>query len=304
MFGRTVTIALLLAILVPASLAQGQVRARESRGGTAQAAEETPLFEIRGLFDAGFRWRDATGNADKYREDLNYRTGPRLFNVDLSLSPTENGAVDLVNIYANQLGDPYESLGLTVKKYDSFTFRFRRNTSAYFYRDTFLPLEDVDPNKSNGGDFHHFDFDRTNDRINFDMRVGQRGKVFVAFNRQTRLGNSTTTLDISRDEFEFDRPLEEVKNDYTVGFQAALDKVSVYFDQTYRDYENDVRIFLPGASLGEEPTNATELFFYDQLTPFDFTMPQTNREGERATQSPAHGDRGLYLQRPECRFLA
>ncbi len=266
---------MLLLAAIPSGLAYAQVRATESGSRAAQASEETRLFEIRGLFDAGFRWTDVTGNNDKYREDLNYRTGPRLFNVDLSLAPTENGVVDLVNIYANQLGDPYESLALTVKKFSRFNFRYRRHTSAYFYRDIILPVEASDPNKSNGGDFHHFNFDRVNDRIDFDMRVGQRGKAFLAFNRQTRLGDSTTTRDISRDEFELDQPISEIKNDYTVGFQQAWDTVSVYVDQTYRDFENDVRLFLPGASLGENQEDAAELFFYNQLTPFDFTMPQS-----------------------------
>ena len=238
-------------------------------------SSDMPLFEIRGLFDAGVRVSDVSGNEDKYREDLNYGTGMRLFNVDLSLSPNGDGPIDLLEVYANQLGDPFESLGLTLKKHGGFNFRFRRNSSTYFYRDLFLLPEDSDGSKSNGGDFRHFNFDRVNDRVDFDMRVGQRGKVFVGFNRQTRAGDSTVVLDVSRDEFEMDKPLNEVKNDYTVGFQTALDKVSFYVDQTYRDYENDGRTFLPGASLGEIEDNSSELFFYEQLLPFDFTMPQT-----------------------------
>ena len=277
---RTLNIVLVFTTCLAPALAVAQDRSREpaasaQASGQAQADADAPLFEIRGLFDAGFRWRDVGGNDAKYREDLNYSTGPRLFNVDLSLSPTELGAVDLVNIYANQLGDPFESLGLTVKKFDSFTFRFRRNSSVYFYRDITLPHALADVSKSNGGDFRHFNFDRVNDRVDFDFRVAPRGKVFFNFNRQTRLGESTTVFDVSRDEFELDRPLDEVKNDYVVGFQAALDTVSFYFDQTYRDYESDGRVFLPGASLGENRDNATELFFYEQLLPFDFTMPQS-----------------------------
>ena len=167
-----------------------------------------PLFEIRGLFDAGVRVSDVSGNEDKYREDLNYGTGMRLFNVDLSLSPNGDGPIDLLEVYANQLGDPFESLGLTLKKHGGFNFRFRRNSSTYFYRDLFLLPEDSDGSKSNGGDFRHFNFDRVNDRVDFDMRVGQRGKVFVGFNRQTRAGDSTVVLDVSRDEFEMGQAVE------------------------------------------------------------------------------------------------
>lgn len=265
----------LTVMLATASTVDGQTTAA-SGVETTQQDDDRSLVEVRGLFDAGVRWRGVSGNEDKYREDLNYGTGPRLFNADLTFAPRENEAVDIVSLYTTQLGDPYESLGMTITKYGGFTFRFRRRTSAYFYRDTILPVELSNPNQSDAGDFHTFDFERTNDRIAFDVRLGRRSKVFVAFNRQTRQGNSTTTLDISRDEFELDRPLSEVKNDYTVGFQTALEKVSFVVDNTYRDYDNDVRLFLPGASIGENPDNLTELFFYEQLTPFDFTMPQTS----------------------------
>lgn len=242
---------------------------------TQQENNSDSAFALRGLFDAGIRWSDVSGNNAKYREDLNYGTGPRLFNLDLSLSPTGDGPVDVAQVFAHGLGDPYESLGFTLKKFDRFTLRYRRNTSAYFYRDTTLPVEEASVSASSAGDFHHFGFDRQNDRLGFEFKVAPRSKAFFNFNRQTRLGSSTTTLDISRDEFELDQPLNETKNDYTVGLQTAWPRVSFYLDHTYRDYENDRRIFLPGASVGENPADSTETFFYEQLLPFDFTMPQT-----------------------------
>lgn len=265
---------LLAALVIALSPLVTHAQEPERESPPSPDADEAPVFEIDGSFDAGFRWRDIGGNEDRYRQHLNYGTGPRLFNLDLSMTPTNSGAVDLVNIYSSGLGDPYESIGLTVKKFDGFNFRFRRNTSAYFYRDMLVAPDQIDPDKSNG-DFRHFDFDRTRDRIDFDMRVARRTKAFVRFNRQTRTGDSATVFDVSRDEFELDRPLSEIKNDYTVGFQTAFDKASFYVDQTYRDYESEGRIFLPGASVGENSENLTELFFYEQLLPFDFTMPQT-----------------------------
>jgi hypothetical protein len=280
----------LIAMLRPAVLALGvlivsgaldvataQPRAAEEAATTAQDSEAASPFNVEGRFDVGFRWSDSSGNEDKFFEDLNYRTGPRLFDLDLSVTPTNEGAFDLLRVDASGLGDPFQSFGVTLKQHGKFNFRFRRNESQYFYRDTLVPHDLADIDKSTGGDFHTFDFNRVNDVIDFDVKFGRRADVFVKFNRQTRLGESTTTLDISRDEFEFDRPLDETKNDYTVGVQLYFDRASVYFDQTYRDYETDNRLFLPGASLGENaaPDDPTELFFYEQLLPYDFTMPQS-----------------------------
>ena len=277
MLRQALLVAAALLVVPPSGAVFAQDRAHAEAAGMVQGSDPPSPFAVAGRFDLGFRWTDSSGNESKYFEDLNYRTGPRLFDVDLNVTPTDDGAFDVLNIDAHGLGDPFQTFGITLKRYGYFNFRFRRNESQYFYKDTLLTPDLADIGKSTGGDFHMFDFSRTNDVIDFDFNVGRRAKAFVKLNRQTRLGESTTTLDIARDEFELDRPLDETKNDYTVGFQVSLDQASVYFDQTYRDYQSDGRLFLPGASLGENTASddPTELFFYEQLLPFDFTMPQS-----------------------------
>ena len=264
-----------LVLLTFAHAASAQDRASTDAAATTQESDMSSPFAVAGRFDLGFRWTDSTGNESKYFEDLNYRTGPRLFNVDLNVTPTDQGAFDVLNIAANGLGDPFQSFGVTVKQYGRFNFRFRRNESAYFYKDTLLTPQLASIDQSSGGDFHTFDFNRTNDLIDLDLMFGRRAKMFVTLNRQTRIGEATTTLDVARDEFEFDRPIDETKNDYSVGFQLSFDNASVFFDQTYRDYRSQGRTFLPGASLGENTDDLAELFFYERLLPFDFTMPQS-----------------------------
>lgn len=241
--------------------------------GTSESTA-TP-FRVEGGFDFGYRALETTGNKDKYFEDLNLRSGPRLFNLDLRIVPVASDVFDLLNVDASNLGDPFQSFGVTLKKYSQFNFRFRRNESAYFYRDTLVPHELANIRGSTGGDFHTFNHRRVDDQIDFDFDVSRRAEVFVKVNRWTRVGESTTTLDIQRDEFELDRPLDEVKNDYTVGFQWKFDNASLYFDETYRSFQSSGRTFLPGASFGENTTDSAELFFVEQLMPFDYEMPQS-----------------------------
>lgn len=245
-------------------------RADETRDAEGKA------FLVQGGFDAGFRLTDTNGNRDKYFEDVNIRNGPRLFNLDLNVTPVNDAPFDLLNVYGSNLGgDPFESFGVTLKKHSAFNFRYRRTKSAYFYRDTLVPHDEASVSASNAGDFNTFNFDRTREQIDFDFHLADRTKAFVHLNRQGRVGESTTVLDLSRDEFELDQPLDQVNNDYTVGFQTDLGKVSLYVDETYREYRSAGRTFLPGASLGENPAGNTEMFFFEQLLPFDFEMPQT-----------------------------
>lgn len=275
MLARRITYTLTVWIC-SAVLATAQQPPASSAPTGATQDQALPALDVRGTFDLGFRWTDTDGARRKYREDVNLRTGARLFNLDLQIRPSGGQFFDVVSLTGDHLGgDPFETFAVRAQRFGRFTFEYRRHRSEYFYQDLLLPHDQADVRLSSGGDFHTFDFERTNDRFRFDVQATDRVRAFVDFNHQSRVGESATTLDISRDEFELDQPMEQRKNDATVGVQLTFDRVSVYADQTVRDYESDGHLFLPGASAGENPTNATELFFFDQRLPFDFTMPQS-----------------------------
>jgi len=272
------TLLALVALPVPMWAAE-----TESAVPPAVQEEEPPMgipsvpFMVTGDFDVGYRWVDSNGNENKYREDLNYQSGPRLFNFNMDISPVGSSFFDLANFYASHLGgEPFEYLGVTVHKFGAYKFDYRRNRAQYFYHDTVLAVEDAgDPASARAGDFHTFNFDRTTDIFDLDVDVNDMWNVFVKGWRTARKGESTTTLDWSRDEFEVDKPLDWHNNTTAVGFEAKAEKVSVYFDQTWRDYEDDGRQFAPGRTLGEDPGDATILDSFHQLLPYSFEMPQT-----------------------------
>jgi len=238
------------------------------------AADEEKM-KVSGNFEFGYRYVDVNGNIDKYYEDLNIRKGPRLLTLNIDILPSEKYKkyFDLFNLYASTIGgDPFESYGFTLKKHGFFNFRYGHRKATYFYKDTILPHDLAYYIITNGGDFHTFSFERNFDNLYFDVRFLERAKFFVSFDRQQKVGESTTTIDISRDEFEFDRPLEELKTEYRGGIQVNLDKVDFYLEGSYRDFENNSRLFLPGYSEGENPSY-TELFSFELMAPYEFTMP-------------------------------
>jgi hypothetical protein len=251
------------------------------------SADEENKLKLKGNFEIGYRYVDISGNDNKYYEDLNIRKGPRLLDLNFDILPSGNYKkyFDLLNVYASTIGgDPFESYGFTLKKFGAFNFRYGNRKATYFYQDTILPPSLADVSTTTGGDFHHFSFNRKFDDLYLDIRLSERAKIFVAFDRQQKTGESTTTLDISRDEFEFDKPIHELKTEYKTGLQVNLDKVDFYLEGSYNDYENDSRVFLPGFSLGENTTNTTEASFSELLAPYDFTMPMfTARINARPT---------------------
>jgi hypothetical protein len=237
------------------------------------AAQEDGAFT--GSFQIGFRSVDVDGSPSKYSEDINLEDGPRLFRFDIDYIPADEMRkfADKVSIDINNFGgDPFETLSVSVEKFGRYDFDYDRRKSNYFYNDVILPIELAgDPALALAGDFHHFDFDRVHDRANFKVWFGDNATFNFGLNRYTRKGESTTTLDIGRDEFEFDKPIDESLNDYLGSLQYSWDKVTLVLEERYRQFDNVVELFLPGRSLGEDPVDATILDFYFSNQPYDYT---------------------------------
>lgn len=243
--------------LAPAAVAQGD-------GGS-----------FGGRIVLGFRSVDVGGAATKYREDLNLHDGPRLMDLDFDFTPegTARSFVDRIQLDVDDLGEsPFATLRLAVDKFGKYRFSYDRWESEYFYQDVILPPELANVRLSSGGDFHHFDFERVRDRAALDVTLSPRAKLAFGFDRFAKRGESTTTLDLSRDEFELDKPIDERLFQYRAAFQYSWDKVTLVVDERYSEYENLYSIFLPGFSEGENlpPANLTtlEFFFLDQ--PYDY----------------------------------
>lgn len=240
-----------------------------------------------GSFQLGFRSVDSSGRSEKFREDINLEDGPRLFQLDLELVPVAGGRrfADRIELEIdNYGGDPFETLSFRVRKRQNYNFRYQRRKSDYFYEDLILPLELSTPALSDGGDFHHFDFTRVHDDADLRIDLSDAARLNLGFDRYTRNGISTTTLDVQRDEFELEKPIDESWFEYRAGVEYSWDKVTLAIDETYREFDSFSELFLPGQSLGEDPEDATilDLFFLDQ----PYTL-ETNQHAARLVARPS-----------------
>jgi hypothetical protein len=235
---------------------------------TPATAQDDASFS--GSFSIGFRTVDVGGNEDKYREDYNREDGPQLFNLNFEyLAGDDVEFVDRFDLDVNNLGDNFETIHLGARKFGQYNFRYDRRKSNYFYHDIIVPHDLANVRLSTGGDFHTFNFDRVQDSAQLDITINPASKVYFGFDRFTKVGESTTTLDIQRDEFEMDRPIDETFANYTAGFQYSWPKVTLVLEEQFQDYENAYEIFLPGFSLGENATNAATLDFFFLDQPYD-----------------------------------
>ena len=224
----------------------------------------------------GYRDVDTSGDETKYEQHINLENGARLFDLGLVYeeSPAgQNPAVmpERIEVDAYGIGgDPFASVGIDARRYGVYQLRYQHSSSDYFYEDLLLRPEDVSAVQVTGGDYHHFDFERERDTLDFEVDLSDRASFDLGFSRHRKQGDSTTVLDIEREEFELDEPIDEELYSWDLGFRYAWDKVTLMLTERWHDYDNDSSAFLPEFSTGSSPGAPTQLddYFLDQ--PYGF----------------------------------
>jgi len=265
---------LLAAALVVCVVVSGSLRAGEEKKDDRQFS---------GSFMMGYRMVDTDGVFTKYKEDINLEKGPRLFHFNLHFTPSGDlkklfDTMD-VRVY-NFGGDPFESFGIDVQKYGTYKFQFDRRKSAYFYSDIWT-----------AHDYHTFDFDRIQDVGMLKVWLGKQAHAYIDFNRFTKKGNSVTTFDFNRVEFEFDKPIEETSQEIAVGLDYSGKKFSIAVEERILEYDNVNSLFLPGYEDGGPGARyPSAMYLYTLNMPYDM---EGNTHSFRFSARPF---KGLFLR--------
>ena len=230
-----------------------------------QAQDDSKKFT--GNFSIGYRSVDTEGALSKYKEDINLTDGVRLFNFNLHYSPGETlqNLFDSLDLRMYNLGgDPFETFSLSVQKYGTYTFQYDRKKSTYFYEDMF---------EAGGSlyDLHSFDFDRISDSGSLKVTLHKNANVYFNFDKYTKEGESITTFDLNRIEFEFDKPIREESKSIAVGVDLHVKGYSILAEGKWMEYSNDNSLFLPGfedGGAGARYPSSLSMFVLNQ--PYDF----------------------------------
>lgn len=246
-------------------------------------AQEQPK-NLYGKFMFGYRFVDTSGAAERYKQDINLDDGLRLFNLNLQIMPNETfkSLFDRIDINMYNLGgDPYETFRLAIQKTGKYHFQYDRRKSNYFYADQY---------ETDGGQLYNpftFDFDRTMDSFLVKLWLHKYVDVYVNFDRYSKKGDSTLTLDLNRIEFEFDKPIEEIYKQFAIGVDFHLKNFTFVFEERVMDYTNTNSYFLPGAADGGEGARyPSALNFFNMNQPYDLktythTFKATGRAFDR-----------------------
>ena len=240
--------------------------------GTA-SAQESDTEQFAGRVEIGYRAVDVGGEEGKYRQHIGLDDGPRLFGLGFAFRPSGDlqERVDRIDFNLDSVGgEPFESFRFNARKAGAYEFRYDRRKSDYFYEDIILPTALADHSLDNEGDISSFDFERIRDAASVKVMLTPDANINVGFDRYTKQGVRTLPIDIQRDVFEFEQPISERLEDFSVGFDYTWPKATLYLEEQFQRFESDGEIFTPGANPGLNPDNASSLDFFFLNQPYEF----------------------------------
>src|SRR5687767_14282222 len=241
----------------------------DSSGTPTESGEAAGDYTVISSVEFGYRGMSVVGDHNKYQSDLNYRTGPRLFDSSFLLRSTNGEGALFETLLVNSTGwgaDPQGTVRASVEQPEWYRFdaTYRRFKYFRFLNNfanpnwIFSPAQFSVPPKPVTGEHGHDtriqlgDFDLTlfpkNDRIRLNIGYSPERYSGPAFINYHAGGNEFITL----------QQINSRANDFRVGADGRLGPVNFSFLQGFRRFRDDTTIDLgvtPGINLN--PTAAS-----------------------------------------------
>ena len=217
---------------------------------------------------AGYRNVDIDGSKSKYREDYNLRSGPRLFNLDVSGTAKDpaKSSLDHFHLLVDTPGDePVSTYLVDAGNRQRWGFRANFTRSKYFY-DVPALFENPVPGDDKTADLHQLDLIRTNGAVDLTVWLPNLSKIFLGYRLYRREGDTTSTVDIpAGDTFLVRAPLDSRMHVGIAGTEFEAFGTNVFLQQQYR---RTIRSFgdhgpQQGEAPGLDPTDDSTLTRYD-----------------------------------------
>ncbi len=232
--------------------------AQQSQSDPGKALEP---YTVSSTIELGVRGISVDGNATKYRSDLNYDPGFRLFNSSLLMEANGTSGKLFDSLMVNSYGwggDPNQYLRINVEKDKWYRFDANYRHIDYVNSLSNLALQQHTSNTT----LKLGDFDLTilpkNRKVSFN----------VGYSLARNNGDGTITYDYARDEFPVLSPTRIDANDYRVGAEGKLWVLDLSFQQGWRYTKEDTRYFIEEPNVGNNPLNQSALTTFER----DFPM--------------------------------
>jgi len=243
--GHVVTVITLVVLKAGGALAQ------QPAGTAAPATPATPGdYSVVLGAEIGQRFLQLDGSDPKYRSDLNYEPGFRLFNFDTTIRPTnaDGKMFDTFRVSAfGWGGDPSQVLHATAEKAGWYEADVNIRRLSYYNN-----LQNLALNQ------HTADTTRTLSDFNVTLfPASSRLRATFGYTAERDSGTTLSTYEYSRDIFQTTSPLQTSANDYRASVDTTLATVQFSILEGYRQFADNTTYMIPSFQTALFPGNST-----------------------------------------------
>ena len=277
----TFALSFLAGVVLGLILIAGDARAQQPAASTdpqkpADQQDQIGPYTITSSIEFGVRGIAISGNADKYRSDLNYTPGFRILDSSLLMEAKEGEGLLFDKLMVSSFGwgipgggyranDPNRLLRVNAEKHGIYRFDVNYRRFDYFNSLTNLALNQHISNT----EYRQGDFDLV------ILPNNQKFRLNLGYSLNRNTGPALTTWDYQRDEFPVLAPTRISADDYRIGFDSRLWVFDISFLQGWRAYKEDTTYLLDAPNVGNSTTNNSVLNTFHRDLPIRGTSPYT-----------------------------
>jgi hypothetical protein len=215
-----------------------------------EAGEDAGNYIITSSLEFGYRGQRVVGDLNKYRSDLNYKAGPRLFDSTFLMRSKEGkgGLFDTMLVTSTGWGaDPSGQMRMSVEKPEWYRFdaRYRRFKYFRFVNNlvnpnwVFSPASfTVAPNPITG----EHGYNTQTQLGDFDLTLLPKNRTIkfnVGYSPERYSGPAYTNYHSGGNEFSLLSQLRSRANDFRVGADGQVGPIDFSFLQGFRRFRDD-----------------------------------------------------------------
>ena len=220
----------------------------------ADAAAPAKEKALEGTIDLGARWvSPVSGDMGTYRSIVNLASGLRLVNLDLKYDPSgpEKKLADSVLLQLHDIGDPYNSARLDMKKNRIYEFRGSYSNIAYYNN---LPSY-ANPTMATTAAFldqQAYDTQVRNFSNELVLFPGHWFQPYIAYERNTQFGTGISDLvESTQNNYPLVNLVRWGQNTFRGGVRIELHKFHATFEEGATSFKDDEGLYSNGPSIGD-----------------------------------------------------
>lgn len=210
--------------------------------------EDAGDYTVTSTLEFGYRGIRVDGDVNKYKSDLNYKAGPRLFDSSLLLQAKDGkgGLFDSLLLTSTGWGaDPHGSMRMSVEKPEAYRFdaSYRRLKYYRFLNNIVNPIWSfgLQPNPAVG--FHNYD---TRTQLgDFDLTILPKNELIsfnIGYSPERYTGTFLTTYSAGGNQHQQLANARSRANDFRVGADGKLGPIDWTLLQGWRRFREDTFI--------------------------------------------------------------